>query len=59
MNTGFQWMCGNDKTLVCKRHINNGAYGEVYEALLYLLKKKLILVLDGAHSWHFQQSTRG
>jgi len=27
------WTCGNDKALVCKGHINNGAYGIVYKVL--------------------------
>jgi hypothetical protein len=31
MNTLLSWTCGNDKALICERHINNGAYGDVYE----------------------------
>ena len=27
----LQWICGEDPRLECRRHINSGAFGDVYE----------------------------
>ena len=60
MDTSLSWTCGNDKALICKRHINNGAYGDDYEVLHYLLLN-VDLRLDGVQGeravCNFREST--
>jgi len=33
MDKSMQWTCGKDGSLECRRHINSGAFGDVYEVI--------------------------